>query len=200
MSILLAFDTETTGLPNFHEPSDSPSQPHLIQIASALFTSAGEILDSFSTLVKPGAGAVMQSEALKSHGISLERAMDEGFDPKEVWQRFFEMSRNADSLLGHNVSFDCRIMRIHSARHAGFKWEPIVPTVCTMKLTTGLVKMPPTDAMIRAGRGGQYKSPKLSEAYQFFFDEELSGAHDALVDVEACIRIYRRLIAMGVVA
>jgi DNA polymerase-3 subunit epsilon len=42
------------------------------------------------------------------------------------------------------------------------------------------------------------KPPKLSECIQFFFNEELVGAHDALVDVRACVRVFRHLMGNAV--
>jgi hypothetical protein len=50
-----------------------------------------------------------------------------------------------------------------------------------MLSSTGICKIPKKQG---------YKWPKLSEAYQHFFGEELKDAHDALVDVMACKRIY----------
>jgi DNA polymerase-3 subunit epsilon len=50
--------------------------------------------------------------------------------------------------------------------------------------------------MKAAGRKGP-KSPKLSEAYRHFLGEDLIGAHDALVDVRACRRIYDHLKMIG---
>jgi DNA polymerase-3 subunit epsilon len=52
--------------------------------------------------------------------------------------------------------------------------------------------------MAAAGMGG-FKDPKLSEAYQFMFGEELVGAHDAFVDTEACARVYFWLLDNGYV-
>ncbi|MEA3044540.1 MAG: polymerase subunit epsilon [Sphingomonadales bacterium] len=31
--MILGYDTETTGLPAWHDPSDAPHQPHVIQLA-----------------------------------------------------------------------------------------------------------------------------------------------------------------------
>ena len=36
MNLALAYDTETTGLPLFKEPSEDPRQPHIVQLGALL--------------------------------------------------------------------------------------------------------------------------------------------------------------------
>lgn len=190
--MILGFDTETTGLPIWSTPSDDPGQPHVIQLAAILYSLAGEEVDRISTIIQPGAGARMEPEAFAAHGISLERARAEGMPPIETIDRFFGLVDQATLLVGHNGSFDVRIMRIAAARHKGFKWEPTIPLFCTMKRSSSIVNLPPTPAMVRSGRNWP-KPPKLSECIQHFFGEELDGAHDALVDVRATMRVFFHL-------
>jgi hypothetical protein len=64
-------------------------------------------------------------------------------------------------------------------------------TFCTMEKSTNLVKLP--------GKYGKYKWPKLVELYKFLFNEELTGAHDALVDILATRRCYYELLKRGIV-
>ena len=191
--MILAYDTETTGLPDWHQPSDAPHQPHVIQIAIILQTMEGNEVDRFTSLVKPGPGAVMAPEAFDAHGITLERAMDEGVSPIEVTERFVDWAGKAQLMVGHNESFDRRLMRISAARHLGFKWEPTAPSFCTLYRSKFIINLPPTEKMVRAGISGP-KAPKLEEAVKFFFNETLDGAHDALVDVEASLRLMWHLI------
>ena len=40
------------------------------------------------------------------------------------------------------------------------------------------------------------KPPKLEECIKHFFNETLEGAHDAMVDLAACSRVYFHLKAM----
>lgn len=191
--MILGYDTETTGLPLWHDPSDDPRQPHVVQIAMVLQDMDGKELDRFSSIVKPGPGAVMSPEAFDAHGISLERARDEGADPVEVVDRFLDWSGKAQLMVGHNESFDRRIMRIAAARHKGFKWEPTCPNFCTLYRSKYVINLPPTLPMIRAGISGP-KSPNLGECIQHFFNETLDGAHDAMVDIEASMRVFWHLV------
>jgi DNA polymerase-3 subunit epsilon len=191
--MILAYDTETTGLPLWHDPSDHPRQPHVIQLAMILCDMEGREVSRWANIVKPGPGAVMEPEALKAHGISLERARDEGVEPCVAVDAFLEMVAVAKLMVGHNESFDRRMMRISCARHKGFKWEPPVPNFCTLYRSKFILKLPPTAKMMAAGIR-TYKSPNLGECIQHFFNEPLSGAHDALVDVEASLRVFWHLV------
>jgi len=187
--MLLFFDTETTGLPDYRAPSNAPQQPHLIQLACILCEGDGSILCRWQTLVKPKQGAKMEPKAFEAHGISLERALDEGVDAGVAVDAMMDLAGRSRAIVGHNVSFDVRIMRIMTTRTHGFKWEPRVPTECTMKMATNIVNLPPTPKMIAAGMH-RPKVPTLAECVRFFFNEELQGAHDALADVDACKRVY----------
>lgn len=191
--MILGYDSETSGLPAFSDPSDAPHQPHLIQLAMILQDMEGKELDRFVSIVKPGPGCIMEPEAFAAHGISLERAMDEGCAPLVALDAFLEFSGKAQLMAGHNESFDRRIMRILSARHRGVKWEPTCPSFCTMWKSKFIINLPPTERMIATGMPGP-KAPKLEEAYHYFFGEKLEGAHDALVDVEASLRVMWHLI------
>lgn len=100
--------------------------------------------------------------------------------------------------VAHNLQFDLRIMRIAMLR-AGLTKERLAEMdaalpkgFCTCNASTPIVNLPPTPKMVAAGFN-KPKQAKLSECIQHFFGEELVGAHDALVDVRACVRVFRHL-------
>jgi DNA polymerase-3 subunit epsilon len=191
--MILAFDTETTGLPEWKLPSDDPSQPHVIQFAGILLDGQGNEVDVLSTLVKPRRDATMHPLAYEAHGISLQQAYDEGIEATALLDWFMDAIGKVGLIIGHNVQFDVRLMRILSARWRGVKWDNPHPLFCTMKRSTALVNLPPTAKMIAVGRTNP-KPPKLSEAYEHFFGDALEGAHDALVDVRASVRVFNHLV------
>lgn len=67
----LAYDTETTGLPDWNQPTESPQQPHLVEIAALLFNGMAEI-DRFHAIVRPD-GWTIPDEVAEIHGITTER-------------------------------------------------------------------------------------------------------------------------------
>lgn len=192
--MILFYDSETSSLPSFGDPSDAPHQPHLLQLAMLLHDMNGKEVDRFVSIVRPGVHeCVIAPEALEAHGITLERAMDEGCDPLVALDAFMAFVDRATLRVGHNESFDRRIMRIHSARHRSVKWEAEAPSFCTMWKSKFIINLPPTPRMIATGMPGP-KVPKLEEAYQYFFGEPLVGAHDALVDITATARVFYHLV------
>lgn len=54
--LICVFDTETTGFPHWKLPSDDPRQPHLIDVCALLYTTEGELVDSFEAMFARMAG------------------------------------------------------------------------------------------------------------------------------------------------
>jgi DNA polymerase-3 subunit epsilon len=70
----LFFDTETTGLPLFHEPSEDPRQPHLVQLAAVLVDiDTRKTLGSLDLTIAPD-GWEIPDDVVKIHGITNEHA------------------------------------------------------------------------------------------------------------------------------
>lgn len=191
--MILGYDTETSTLPDWHAPSDAPQQPSLLQLALLKHDMDGKEVDRLCTLVKPRPDCVIAKEAFEAHGITFERAMDEGIPAGEAFDAFIAFLEGVVLTVGHNESFDRRIMRITAAHHKGFKWEPTVPSFCTLWKSKFIINLPPTQKMIRAGMPGP-KAPSLTECIQHFFKEELTGAHDAMVDIEGSMRVFWHLV------
>lgn len=165
--MILVYDTETTGLPNFKARSADPAQPHLVQIALVNCTDAGVEIDSWCRMIRPN-GWIISPEVTAIHGISHEQAMDEGIDEMEAAGTFMVFQARASLRVAHNESFDRRIMRIAMVR-TGFQPDFIKAiedrqSFCTCVAAKPIVNLPP---------------------------------HDALVDARACARIYAAIKAMG---
>ena len=213
---ICANDTETNGLPLWREPSEDPRQPHIVQCAALLISDTPEgavLIESMNRIVRPdGWSWTEEDEAFKAHGITMERAMDEGVPEADVIAEFHALQAQADMRVAHNASFDDRIYRIAFKRYGDGGgtsenrrdvWESYVqeykdsvadafaarPKFCTMRATTDVLKLPPTEKM--KGEGfTKYKQPKLTEAFKHYFGFVFDGAHDALVDAKACADIY----------
>jgi DNA polymerase-3 subunit epsilon len=187
----LFYDTETTGLPLFSEPSEHASQPHIVQLAALLVDlDTYKVLSSFDVTVRHE-GWESAPEALKAHGITTERANEIGVSESLAVSLLTDLWSRADVRIGHNEQFDARIVRI--ALH---RFPVVHPDVwkggraeCTQILATPILKLPPTERMRAAGRN-HHKSANLREAYQHFMGCELVDAHSAMADAMACRDVY----------
>lgn len=186
---ILFFDTETTGLPLWREPSDDPRQPHVVEIACELWND-GVAGGAFHAIVNPG--VPIPDEVAAIHGITTEIAAAQGVEPVLALDAFLDLLAEADLLCGHNVSFDVRLMRIMAARHRGEKWDNPLPTFCTMRKTTDICRI----LSERPRHAEDWKWPRLTEAYRHFFGEEMDGAHSAATDCAGSRRIYFHLISL----
>jgi DNA polymerase-3 subunit epsilon len=190
------FDTETTGLPLFSEPSEDPRQPHIVQLGALLVDmDTREILESLDVIVRPD-GWVIPEEVSKIHGITHGYALEVGIPEKEAITQLLAMwGATADEpqeRIGHNETFDARILRIGLKRYFGDEaadaWKA-GKARCTAVMTTKIVKCPPTAKMLAAGRK-HFKTPTLTEAYQHFFGRAFDGAHGAGADTKACMEVF----------
>jgi DNA polymerase-3 subunit alpha len=189
----LIFDTETTGLPqNYNAPlTDFENWPRLVQIAWQLHDMRGNLIRNRNLIIKPD-GFTIPYNSVQIHGITTERALEEGLDIKEVLAMFEEDIKEASFGIGHNIEFDYNIVGSEFLR-AGLTnaLEPLDP------LDTKLVS---TDfCAIPGGRGGQYKWPTLTELHQKLFGKGFDDAHDAAYDVDATARCFFGLLKEGVV-
>lgn len=131
----LFYDTETTGLPDWKSPSESEHQPHIVEIGAALLDDDFNIVEQYQAIIKPEGWEI--SEAMTAiHGISHERAMDEGVGEKEAVEAFLALHDKSLLRIGHNVSFDDRIIRTAIMRYlddetANYYREQ--PKLCTMR-------------------------------------------------------------------
>lgn len=193
VGLILAYDTETTGLPLFDQPSEDPRQPHIVQLGAILADSDTRRIFSSINLVARPDGWTIPDDVAQIHGIITEIALRVGVSEKSIIQLLYLMSGRADLRIAHNRSFDDRIARIAMKRFGwtdeeADEWKSR-PADCTAERATPLMKLPPTPRMLAAGRK-HFKTPNLGEAHSFFLGRPLEGAHDAMADVTACLAIY----------
>lgn len=188
----LFYDTETTGLPLFHEPSEDPRQPHIVQLGAILVDlDTRKTLASIDLTIKPN-DWLIPDDVAKIHGITTAHALDVGVPELIALEAFTALWLRSDVRIGHNESFDARIIRIALHRFdpgmEADKWKA-GRSECTQQLATPILKLPPT-AKMRAAGFNKHKSANLREAYQHFMGLELANAHSASADAHACMHVY----------
>lgn len=177
----LFFDTETTGVPrNYKAPmQDTANWPRLVQLAWLLVDERGIELKRKSVIIRPD-GFTIPEEAVQVHGITTERAQNEGFPLWNVLDEFMQDLELAEEIVGHNIDFDIHIVGAELCR-LDMSTQKISnkPTTCTMKSFTNFCAIPSNN-----GYGG-YKWPTLEELYYKVFGCGMENAHDALADILA---------------
>lgn len=191
----LIFDTETTGVPhNKTAPlTDLDNWPRVVQIAWELHDNKGKLISQHNYLVRPD-GFDIPFKAEQVHGISTQRAHEEGKPLKEVIGKFNEDLERTAVLIGHNIEFDVNILGAEFIR-LGLKPDPLLEA---KKLDTGVVSV--EFCQLSGGPGGKLKMPRLSELHQKLFGKDFDDAHDASYDVAATARSFFGLIKQKVVS
>lgn len=192
----LFFDTETTGLVKDNYSAVHPKQPMPMQLGMKLDAHNRIERAAMNFLIKPQ-GWHIEPKASEITGITDDLAEEFGVHFITACEMFLDMIGNAQIVVAHNINFDMTVMRrsifVYSEMVGIDFVDPFEgkTLICTMLGSLDIVKATPK-------RNGQWKWPKLKEAIKFFFNEELEGAHDALVDVRGCSRVYYELLDMGV--
>jgi DNA polymerase III epsilon subunit-like protein len=187
---VLIFDTVTTGQPveekdPFHYPE---YWPRLVQLAWIL-SDDEQIIEEQNFIICPD-GFTIPKSASDIHGITTDRAKEEGKPLQEVFALFSEAITQAEVIVGHNVSFDRSVVTSEFARAK--QNAPILglPFHCTMKASSDICQIPS-----KTKRG--YKLPSLDELYTHLFQEPFEESHDAQKNARACSRCYFELKRQG---
>lgn len=186
----LFFDTETTGLPkNWKAPvADVDNWPRLVQIAWLFFDKEGDQIASGDYIVRPE-GFMIPPESSSIHGVSTERALEEGVPIRDVLQKFHEAISPAEFLVAHNIRFDEKIVGAEFLRLGTENILEQKSKICTMEKATNFCAI--------EGPYG-YKWPKLSELHQKLFGKDFDEAHDAAVDIRATATCFWEMKRRGI--
>lgn len=200
--IVLLYDTETSGMPDWGVPSDADEQPHICQYSAVLFDDrTGDETSYWNHIVVQE--WPVHPKAFAVHRITPERSHEEGIPERIVVGDFLNAVEAAQRVAAFNNTFDERIMRIAMLR-AGISrptveqfWTAIKPrTWDVMRAATPHAKVPPTGKMMARGRY-TFKNPSVAEAYQALIGQPMQDAHDARGDLLATKEIYMWLKERG---
>jgi DNA polymerase III epsilon subunit-like protein len=194
---ILVFDTETSGLPE-KEASiyDKSKWPYIIQLSYILYDLSNNSSLIKNNYIKIDESVIITQESFNIHNISREILNAQGINIVPALKEFNECLKKCDIVVGHNISFDKRIIFVECFRHNVTQYftqfinnEKIhKPEYCTMKNTTQFCKLE------RLSKTNQVynKMPKLSELYSLLFpnDPLPKDLHNSLVDVTMTLRCY----------
>lgn len=190
--MFLFFDTETTGLPrNWNAPiSNLTNWPRMVQLAWLLYDSEGNKIKEHNSIIKPQ-GFIIPNEVARIHGITTERALNEGKDLNDVLVEFNIAAQMADCLVAHNMNFDEKIVGAELLRNNMANILDERKKICTMLQSTEFCGI--------EGNYGRYKWPKLSELHYKLFNKDFEHAHNAFYDITITAKCFWELRNLGIV-
>ena len=198
---ILVFDTETTGLQEKGASIyDKSKWPYIIQLSYILYDSSNNSSLIKNNYIKIADAVAISQESFNIHNISREILHEQGINIVDALKEFNECLKTCDIVVGHNISFDKRMIFVECFRHAVAQYftrhegnEKIPkPEFCTMKNTTHYCKL----ERLSKTNEVYIKNPKLSELYLILFPNESlpSNLHNSLVDVAMTLRCYLKYV------
>jgi DNA polymerase III alpha subunit (gram-positive type) len=97
-------DTETTGFSKWDQVID----------LAAVKVVDDEIVDKFQCYILPT--CKLKEDSIKIHGLTMEFLKKNGVTAKEAFSNFKAFIKDAGPFVGHNISFDKRMIESHSSR------------------------------------------------------------------------------------
>ena len=182
--MFLLFDTETTGLPkNWNAPlTDFDNWPRVVQIAWQLHGLQGNLISHGNVIVRPE-GFTIPYNAEKIHGISTQRALQEGLALSEALSQFSAALARCSYVVGHNIDYDLSVLGCEFLRSTGENPFSAYTPLDTKEISTEFCALP-------GGKGGKFKWPSLSELYLKLFGTKFDEAHDAAYDIDATAKCF----------
>ena len=196
---ILFFDTETSNFIKKALSADHPDQAWTVQIGALLTDLENNEIDKLNVIIKAN-GREMNHYAEEVHGISVERADEEGIEEKDAAEQFGLLLRQANLVVGHNFDFDWKYAQhllernmdtLSDEARSAFYLD--LPNQCTMK-DKKIVKF-----CGLKNKANRPKWPKLIELYKILFGEGFEDAHDAFADITATAKCYFELLKRGII-
>ena len=197
---IVCFDTETTGLPEGRNISiyETPKWPHIVQLSFMVYdTDKKEVVEEYNEIIKIKEDVELTPKSVEIHGITREIIEKRGIHITEALRAFKCALHNSDCSIGHNLSFDKRLLIVESIRNKGFDSNDnsiiqlhFGKEFCTMQNSVDVCKI----KRLRKDGTSYYKYPTLIELHEHLFKIKPHNAHDSKVDVLICLRCYCKLV------
>lgn len=194
---ILVFDTETTGLPERNTSIyDHAKWPYILQLSYIFYDISNNITVIRDNYISIKDNIEISEGSFEKHKISREIINNNGINIRSALNDFNRFVNISDIVIGHNLSFDKRMIIVECIRNnifsglTKFQGNKKIhkPEYCTMKNTIDFCDLHYTT---RAGKIMK-KNPTLSELFLKLFPEEVlpDNLHNSIVDVAITIRCY----------
>ena len=115
--LVLCFDTETTGLPEGRNTSiyELEKWPHIVQLSFMVYdTEQKKIVQEYDEIIRIGENVELTPKSVEIHGITREMIEKRGIPITDALNAFKCALQNTDCSIGHNLSFDKRLLIVES--------------------------------------------------------------------------------------
>ena len=194
---VLVFDTETSGLPEKDASIyDKSKWPYIVQLSYILYDLSNNSSLLKNNYIKLDESVTISQESFNIHNISREILNAQGIHIVQALKEFNECLKLCDIVVGHNISFDKRLIFVECFRHNVTQYftefinnQKIHKSeFCTMKNTAQFCNLERLSKTYQVYN----KMPKLSELYLILFPNEPlpTNLHNSLIDVAITLRCY----------
>jgi DNA polymerase-3 subunit epsilon len=173
------FKSETTGFFSFNKEVNDESQPHIVSLSAVKVDLdkgiAVELIDF--PAIHPE-GWEISDEAVKVHGVTMDKAKSEGVTEAAAIRAFIAFTRDCP-LYSYGSNYNRKVIAAATHRYCDeadqVKWNDKSRHHCVQsearKLITG-------------------KIPKLADAFRHFTGQDLLAPYTAQQNVDACKSIF----------
>ena len=184
------YDVETTGLPirinrrlNYNN-LESFNNCRLVSISWIITDNINNIIEKGTYYVKPDNFEVSQ-QSINIHGLTNQFLDENGesiHNIIDLIKNIFTEKYEIIKIVSHNIDFDINVLKSELVR---YNYSDLlikindIETYCTMLKSQSVMRV--------------NKWPKLSEAYRYFYDEDITNAHQAEYDTLYCYKIFKKL-------
>lgn len=189
----VVFDLDSVGsLPEGKrlEKENLDEFPHILKFSWLVVDDEKNILKERECIVKPQWLTDVSDDFELSHGVSFEKAMEDGVDLDSLLDEFLDdVRRDGVSVVGHDVlSFDYYVLFAEvMRRYTDFEWlynKDVYDTTdmaVRFKICNQLFK----------DKGEQIsKRPSLEELYLALFEEEVTAPRGTLQRTHTCLKCF----------
>ena len=116
---ILVFDTETTGLQEKGASIyDKSKWPYIIQLSYISYDLSNNSALIKNNYIKLDESVIISQESFNIHNISREILNERGINIVDALKEFNKYLNTCDIVVGHNISFDKRMIFVECFRHA----------------------------------------------------------------------------------
>lgn len=197
MSIILFFDTETTGLfPKSMENNEL--LPSIIQLSYILYDiDKKEIIGDFNEYIKQSRNTDYNSKGFQVTKITKEMC-DSGISIETALKKFYKAYNMASNIVAHNIDFDRKMIQLEALRSNNsellYLFNDVYNIINNKKLYCTMQMGKDITNIIMKGKFGEFKkAPKLSELHEKLFGNIPDGLHDSMIDTYACMKCFMKI-------